>query len=481
MPVTLRLKNQDDLFHRTTGDKILLNHQDILNSENKHMLDTLSMKNYSEDSLSLIPACNCGELKGAYYIGQVCHVCKTTVTSSVDDGLSFLLWLERPQGVEMFISPIVMAILLTRYKITKPNVQLIKYIIVPNLPIDKRQNKNIPLLEKLDFMLETNGIKKGYNSFIQNFFKIIEILESEFVKVKKSEREAFYNFLFENRNNIFSNYLPFPNRVVFAIDGNELGDFFDRSLLDPINAMRRVTGIDLYTKPSAVKQSKVAKSIIDLANFYGNYMKDSFFIKPGLVRKHISSTRSHFTARAVVISIPGPHAYDEIHLPWSLSCTLFRIHILNRLEARGFTYKKAVNHLLYHNRIYCPILDKIFQEIIACAGNGVEAILNRNPSLHRGSMQAVRITRIKTDTSDNTISISYLIAKAFNADFDGDQLNLTLVLTRKAASQLHNFLPHHNVLSLSGPNEFSNTLSFPKTITSTLANWFSKGLPEKTK
>lgn len=57
-----------------------------------------------------------------------------------------------------------------------------------------------------------------------------------------------------------------------------------------------------------------------------------------------------------------------------------------------------------------------------------------------------------------------------------DQLNLTLVLTHKANEELENFRPHHNVLSLSGPNEFSNALSFPKTITSTLANWFSKNL-----
>ena len=419
MPVRLRLKNHDELYHRTTGDKILLNHQDILNAENKSMLDTLTMKNYSEDSLSLIPSCSCGELTGAYYVGQKCHKCNTTVTSSIDDGLSFLLWLERPQGVETFISPIVLAILLTRYKITKPNVQLIKYIMIPNLPIDRQQRKNLQLLERLDFLLESNGIKKGYNSFVKNFFKIIEILEQEFVKAKKQEKKEFYDFLFENRNSIFSNYLPFPNRVVFAIDGNELGDFFDKSLLDPINAMRRVTGIDLYTKPNPVKQAKVAKSLVDLANFYGNYMDKSFFIKPGLVRKHISSTRSHFTARAVIISIYGPHTYDELHLPWSLSCTLFRLQILNRLKARGFSYKASVNHLLYHNKIYCPILDEIFKEIIACSGDGVHALLNRNPSLHRGSIQEIRITKIKIDPLDNTFSMSYLIAKAFNADYDG--------------------------------------------------------------
>lgn len=472
MPTVLKLRNHDELYYRSEADKILLNHQDILNSENKTILDQISMKNYSEDSLSLVPSCSCKDLSGAYYVGHKCPKCHTTVTSSVDDGLSFMIWLERPEGVEHFISPIVLAILLPRYRITKPNVQLIKYIITPNLPIEKQHRKNLNQLEKLDFLLKTNGIAKGYNSFVKNFFKIIEILEREFVKAKKQQKEEFIAFLHENRNNIFSNYLPFPNRMIFAIDGNELGQFFDRSLLDPINAMRRVTGIDLYTKPSAVKQTKVAKSLIDLANFYGNYMTSSFFLKPGLIRKHISSTRSHFTARAVIVSIAGPHDRRELHLPWSLSCTLFRPHILNRLEALGYSYKKAVNHLLYHNKIYCPVIDEIFKQILQAAGGGVKAMLNRNPSLHRGSIQRVVITKIKTDTDDNTFGMSYLIAKSFNADYDGDMLNMTLVLTKKAMDQLHNFDPDHNVLSLSGPNEFSNAMGFPKTIVSTLANWY---------
>lgn len=476
MPLTLELNNHDELFHRITSDKLLLNHQDLLNAENKATLDQLIMKNYSEDNLSLVPSCGCGEVTGAYYVGETCHKCNTRVASSIDDNLSFLLWLEKPQGVEKFISPTVLAILLERYKITKPNVQLIKYIMLPNLQIDKQQRKNRPLLERLDFLLEANGIKRGYNGFVQNFFTIINILEQEFSKVKKSEKEEFIEFLKANESKLFCNYLPFPNRIVFAIDSNELGDFIDKSLLDPINAMRRVTGIDLYTKPSQVKQTKVAKSLIELAGFYFNYMYNSFFIKPALIRKHISSTRSHFTARAVITSIPGPHCYDELHLPWSLSCTLFREHILNRLRVKGYSYKNAVNHLLFHNKLYCPVIESIFHEILACSGNGVKAILNRNPSLHRGSIQTVRITKIKTDIDDNTFGMSYLIAKAFNADYDGDMLNLTLTLTKRAMSELHNFEPHHSVLSLSGPGEFNNTLAFPKTNIATLSNWFNKGI-----
>jgi len=472
MPVTLKLINFDYLFNKIQSEKILINREDIFNTENKERLDSIILKNYSEDNLSIIPSCNCGELKGTYYVGELCHKCNSHVTSTLDDNISFLLWLTKPQEVEYFISPIVLSILLNRYKMTKPNIQLIKYIMLPNFKIDKKQQKkNLHLLEKLDFLLEQNGIKRGYNSFIQNFFKIIEILETEFIKEKQSPEFNFYDFLVNNKESIFSNYLPFPNRIIFAMESNELGKFIDKSLLNPINVIRRLTGIDLYTKPSAIKQAKVANSLIDLAEFYVSYMKNVMFNKPGLIRQHISSTRSHFTARAVISSLYGAHSYDEIHIPWSVACTLLREHVLNRLYVRNYSYKQATNFLLYHNKIYNPLLDEIFKEIIAASGNGIKCFLNRNPSLHRGSIQTVRITKVKTDTDDNTFGMSYLIGPSYNSDYDGDELNLTLVLTQKVLNNMSNFDPHHNILSMSGVNEFTNNIKLPKTIVSTLSNW----------
>lgn len=431
MPLTLELIQHDDIYHKLTTDKILLNHIDIFNTETKKVVDEYIIKTYSEDNLSVIPSCLCGDLKGAYYMGEpskrICPRCHTRVASSVDDDISFLLWVEKPVEVEKFISPIILSILLNRYKITKPNVPLIKYLLFPNYAIDRRQQKkNMELLHKLDFLLKANNIKRGYNSFVQNFFKIIEILEAEFVKDKLSEKTAFMNFLINNQFAIFSNYLPFPNKVMFAMDSNELGKFIDKSLLSPINVIRRLTGIDLYTKPSQVKQLKVAKSLVDMAEFYPGYMKTSFFSKLGLLRRHTSSTRNYFTARAVVTSIRGPHAYDEIHLPWSLSCSLFREHILNRLYKRGYSYKKAINFLIFHNRAFHPILAEIFTEIVNSVPGGIRCLFGRNPSLHLGSIQRVRITMIKFNNNCNSISTSYLIAKNFNMDFDGEENHIAV-------------------------------------------------------
>lgn len=424
MSTALVLKGYDSLFHRLTTDKVLINSIDIFNTTNKEVLDNIIMKNYSEDNISLLPSCQCEHLKGSYYVGDVCPKCNTTVVSGLDDAISFLLWLKQPDKVERFISPIVMSFLLARYKITRPQVSLVEYILLPNLKIDKKQlRNNQDKLDKLDILLQRNNIAKGYNSFVQNFFKIIEILEKEFVKQPRgTEGSEFLNFLLENKNNIFSTHLPFPNKMIFTMESNELGRFFDKSLVSPINVIRRLTGIDIRTMPSSVKQARVARSLMDMSYFYKDYLDNKIFSKPGLVRQQITSERTHFTTRAVIVSIAGPHAHDELHICWSAACTFLRPFILNRLYARGYSYKEAVNHLLYHNRIYSPVIDEIFNEIIAASPGGLKCFFNRNPSLHRGSIQTVRITKIKTDVTDTTFSMSPRISPSFNADHDGKAL-----------------------------------------------------------
>lgn len=419
MAAYLKLQNYDEIFNRLTSDKILINNVDIFNSETKELLDNIIMMNYSEDNLSIIPSCKCGELKGEYYVGDLCHKCATTVVNSLDDAISFLLWARSPEGVERFLSPAALMFLVNRYKITKPNVKLIEYIMLPAMKIDKKQQRtNAHLLEKLDYLLKTNNIARGYNSFVQNFYRIIEILEAEFVKKPKMD-PGFIEFLQANEANIFSSHLPFPNRIIFATESNELGRFMDKSHLTPINVIRRLTGVDLHTRPSAIKQAKVAKSLLELAPFYEGYLKASVFEKPGLIRQHITSNRSHFTARAVIVSIQGPHTRDELHIPWSIGCSLLRPFILNSLYRRGYSYKEAITFLMYHIRIYHPLLDEIFQELMDSAGGGLWALFNRNPSLHRGSIQTVRITRVKKDPNDNTVAMSDRIGPSFNSDHDG--------------------------------------------------------------
>jgi hypothetical protein len=50
-------------------------------------------------------------------------------------------------------------------------------------------------------------------------------------------------------------------------------------------------------------------------------------------------------------------------------------------------------------------------------------------------------------------------------------MNLYLLTTQKLYRTAKYLEPYNNILGLSGPDEFSNNIKFPKTIVSTLANW----------
>lgn len=474
MSIDFKLTGFDDLFYNTTTPTFIVNDHDGTNIEVKEHIDNLLLNNIAGDNLSLVPSCMCGELKGAYYLGETCTnpKCGTKVTSVIDDKLTYLVWIRQPKGVAKLITPFMYNILLTRYKISSPSVHLVEYITQTNMRIAGRNMRNYFKIEKLDFILKSKGIERGYNSFVENFVEIIKILELNFITTgKKQDKLDFIEWVEKNHESFFSSYIPVPNRSLFVLDNGDGATYVDREMLNMINAVRRMTGIDVRGYNQTSVQNKTAKFIGYFARFYKNYFEANVFKKPGIIRKHITRTRSHFTIRAVVTSITEPHMNDEIHLPWSVGCSVYREHILRELMLSGMSYKQAINYFMGHINKFSTVINDIFLKLIGEANGGFPCFLNRNPSLHRGSWLSCRITRVKTDVGDNTMSVSYMNSPSLNMDFDGDMLHVTLLFTKESIEHASNFLLHHNVLSLKGPNEFSSAISLPKANIGTLSNW----------
>jgi hypothetical protein len=78
---------------------------------------------------------------------------------------------------------------------------------------------------------------------------------------------------------------------------------------------------------------------------------------------------------------------------------------------------------------------------------------------------------IKSNVEDNTIGLSQMAMRSYNADLDGDEMAITLPLTDKVINDLHNFDSINNILSVTGPNEFGGNMVYCKTAVSTMANW----------
>jgi hypothetical protein len=81
------------------------------------------------------------------------------------------------------------------------------------------------------------------------------------------------------------------------------------------------------------------------------------------------------------------------------------------------------------------------------------------------------ITKVKHDPRIPTISLSVLVLKSYNADFDGDQVNCSLSLDHRTVMDQMALAPHMSTFDLDEPRHLSSSLSLTKPAVSTIAEW----------
>ena len=77
--------------------------------------------------------------------------------------------------------------------------------------------------------------------------------------------------------------------------------------------------------------------------------------------------------------------------------------------------------------------------------NGDFVLMNRQPTLHRPSIQAHKVRVMK---GMRVLRMPYANCKAYNADFDGDEMNLHFPQSERARSEaMHLITTHNNYLT----------------------------------
>ena len=67
-------------------------------------------------------------------------------------------------------------------------------------------------------------------------------------------------------------------------------------------------------------------------------------------------------------------------------------------------------------------------------------LMNRQPSLHKPSIMAHK-ARVLTRVKEQTLRMNYANCNAYNADFDGDEMNCHFVQVRSASGPFLDFWP----------------------------------------
>lgn len=484
MGVGISLENFDNL-HRNQSRRIRVYINDLDNSTtgDRERIEKLLCTRYdSTDFLSNIPSCGCGKTTGKYaegLVGFVCPFCGTHVTNQLEQDLEPLVWIRAPKGVDALPNPNFWIMAIERFKL--------KGFDVINYLTDRtyRATVKTPMeIAQVDALLASLKVERGYNNFVRNFDAIMDgLLKMKVFKKGTKKKEVFDGFpilIKEQRECLFAQYLPVPNRVLFVLENTNLGEYGDLTMNGLIDAVNMMTNIDsdLNIVKPAKKETLVVKMANSLCAFYDEIYRNRISPKEGWFRKHVFGSRSHFSFRGVIASLTDKHDYDEIHVSWGIGVSVLSLHLTNKLLKMGWN-NYEINNLLYeYAQKWHPLLDQLFKELIdESPYKGIPVIFQRNPSLERGSAQAMFITKVKgsaerpQDAEIPTVSMSILSVTGFNADFDGDQQNGTLSIDHMTTEQLERLAPHMSACGFDGVRTLSRNLSIPKTVVATIANW----------
>lgn len=528
MGIYQEMVDLDQSFRNTPG--IVVNDLDVATTEQREFLDRLIRMQYSAETISTVPQCDCGATNQGFNLGVICKECGTPVTDVFDQKIAPIAWIRAPIGVPAFIHPTILRMLRDALVCgagrESSKFPYFSYLINPAIQAKTQYERMVAQV------LENHGLKRGYINFINNFDEYINKL---FLEVKiptltsgskptikptktinlKAKAFTYLQPLFPDvpsgkvhpvhamirlyRSLALVQYLPLPNKVLLVLEKTHYGTYADAPVTELIDTVRTIVGIDTPLSRSinsidtnltglsdinvgtqgqewlSLRQveRRVVTTLFKLDDYHTSNKRDVVSRKEGLCRKHLYGTRVSWSARCVISSITEPHRYDELFMPWSAAVTLFSKHLENKLYKLGYSPNECKELLQGHTYKHHPLIRKLFDELLSEAPNGrIPVFIVRNPSLARSSTQLMYISKIKDDPQDVTIGLPITNVVGFNADFDGDQMNIFLPLDNILARAMKHLEPHKSFYEINGYRELSSMMAFPKPVALTIANWY---------
>ena len=151
--------------------------------------------------------------------------------------------------------------------------------------------------------------------------------------------------------------------------------------------------------------------------------------KQGYFRANLLGKRVDYSGRSVIVI--GPHLkLDECGIPKEMALELFRPYVIAELTRREIAYNMRNASRMVEDKAeeVWDALDHIIK--------GKYVLLNRQPTLYRLGIQAFKPILIE----GIAIELHPLVCKAFNSDFDGDQMAVYVPLTDEAQAEAKNII-----------------------------------------
>ncbi|MBZ9578340.1 DNA-directed RNA polymerase subunit beta' [Patescibacteria group bacterium] len=294
------------------------------------------------------------------------------------------------------------------------------------------------IFEKIDFKKEITKLKK-------------EIEKASPVSRRKILRRLK---LFQSMSNaklrpewMFLNVLPIlpPDlRPMVQLDGgryasSDLNDLY-RRVINRNNRLKYLLEIAapevivrnekrmLQEAVDALIDNGMRKGVITRATTGGRRLlkslADMLKGKQGRFRQNLLGKRVDYSGRSVIVVGPKLRLH-QCGLPKKMALELFKPFVIKRILDKELAYNvRAASRLIeQETEEVWAILEEVVKDKLV--------LLNRAPTLHRLGIQAFQLILIEGEA----IQVHPLVCKAFNADFDGDQMAIHLPLSTEAQKE----------------------------------------------
>ncbi|EDW32058.1 GL11448 [Drosophila persimilis] len=184
--------------------------------------------------------------------------------------------------------------------------------------------------------------------------------------------------------------------------------------------------------------------------------------KDGLIRKHMMGKRVNYAARTVITPDPNIDV-DEIGIPdifarklsYPIPVTEWNVTDLRKMVMNGPDVHPGANYIQDSNGFttYIPADNaakraSMAKLLLSNPKDGVKIVhrhvlngdcllLNRQPSLHKPSIMAHKARILR---GEKTFRLHYSNCKAYNADFDGDEMNAHYPQSEVARAEAYNLV-----------------------------------------
>ncbi|MGM0507936.1 MAG: DNA-directed RNA polymerase subunit beta' [Fusobacteriota bacterium] len=232
--------------------------------------------------------------------------------------------------------------------------------------------------------------------------------------------------------------IPADLRPMVQLDGgrfatSDLNDLY-RRVINRNNRLKKL--IDIHAPGIVVKNEKRmlqeavdalidngrrGRTVVTQKNRELKSLSDMLKGKQGRFRQNLLGKRVDYSGRSVIVVGPDLKM-DQCGIPKEMALELYKPFIMKELIERDITsnIKTAKKMVENGNDKVWPLIEEVIKDH--------PILLNRAPSLHRLSIQAFQPVLIE----GKAIRLHPLVCNAFNADFDGDQMAVHLVLSVEA-------------------------------------------------